>query len=858
MRKYVCCLCMLFVVFAVSSVALGAETEPNSTSPYVTGDEFYQTQQSAEQSPLITFSKFPEDTVITDQYSDLGIIFGGDDPYIRSDGANPTSPVLGTTGFLGDIEGYFVNPNDGVSPATVSWFSLDAGYFDQTNSTRIEWFDLNYTKLGEVTNSVTGIETFVIEDWGIASWRASIATSEDAGYAIDNVDFGGLNLMDFTKTDDVSDNDCVSPDDPNGEITYTICWDNTSEIIFEDAYIIDFLPRGVSYDYLISVIPYIIDPNYSVEDHTYKWELGTIAPDDSGCVSLTVTVNELAEPGMYVHNAAELWDPNMPIARASEDTLVCCWTDPNIIYVDMTATGNNTGLSWENAYSGVEGLQNALTRAIESTCDGGPYTVYVAQGTYSPGNYSFNSFRIPEGSKVYGGFMVGGSDFSERNSDKYETVLTGHRFIDSDPNAAYHYHIYNNTIITMLDEIASDPNFPVDETTLLNGFTITDAVKNGIYGEGVDFTIINCTVTDSGLQGIYAADCDVAIKWGKINNSGWHGIEHTGQGNTISIENSQIMENNRRGISCLDSTPTIKNCVVFGNGYDGIFDGINITLPTEVPILYNNTIVYNAKAGIYCFDDENSEGDPNYPDYPDIRNSILYYNDGSDQITISLPFMPSEYERDDYASYCCIEGSIEDHNNINDEPGFVHGIEESRTGNPYQYHLAYDSVCKDRGDPSHDANDVGSYDMDGEDRIVNGRVDIGADEIYSCDDDLSEDDIYNVNGMDWDYDGIVNYQEFAEFAEFWLLRDPNDPGIITDPNFSDDPDYASPETLEMWREKWNSFYNLDDTGTSEYMIDVDDLVVIAHDWLWIACWKESQLEWLESITMEMMSMGGGM
>ena len=157
MRKYVCCLCMLFVVFAVSSVALGVENEPNSTSPYVTSGDIYQTQQAAREAPLITFSEFPGGTYITDQYADIGIIFGGDSPYIGPDGSNPTSPVLRTSNFLGDIEGYFVNPNDGVSPATVSWFSLDAGYFDQTNSTRIEWFDLDNNKLGDVTNSVTGI-----------------------------------------------------------------------------------------------------------------------------------------------------------------------------------------------------------------------------------------------------------------------------------------------------------------------------------------------------------------------------------------------------------------------------------------------------------------------------------------------------------------------------------------------------------------------------------------------------------------------------------------------------------------------------------------------------------------------------
>jgi len=430
----------------------------------------------------------------------------------------------------------------------------------------------------------------------------------------------------------------------------------------------------------------------------------------------------------------------------------------------------------------------------------------------------------------------------------YKTVLTGYTFID-DPCATTNYEL-NDTVVTMLDDIPQEPNLP-GENTLLDGFTITDAAEYGIYGTDVDFTIANCTVTDSGQRGIYALNADVTVKWSKVNNNGLHGVDHEGAGNTIIFENSQIVNNKWHGIFSTNSTPTIKNCIVFGNGYFGEgFYGINITLPTEVPILYNNTIVYNAKEGVAWIDDTNSEGDPNFLDYPDIQNSILWYNNnGGAQVT--------GFEQDTYASYCDIEDCNKVNNNIKDAPGFVLGFDPEdpcSTANPYHYHLSFDSVCKDTGNPNHDANDLGLYDLDGEDRFVNSCVDRGADELYSCDGDLSADDIYN--SLDWNFDGLVNYIEFAAFGEVWLNRDPNDPGIITDPNFADDPDYADPETLAMLREKWDSFFNLNDTGSSEYMIDTDDLVVIAQDWAWIACWKESQLDILDNMTMAM-SMGGG-
>lgn len=50
--------------------------------------------------------------------------------------------------------------------------------------------------------------------------------------------------FDFEKWDDVGDEECV---DPEEEITYTIHWDNTGGLVLEDAFIIDWLPSGVSY-----------------------------------------------------------------------------------------------------------------------------------------------------------------------------------------------------------------------------------------------------------------------------------------------------------------------------------------------------------------------------------------------------------------------------------------------------------------------------------------------------------------------------------------------------------------------------------------------------------------------------------
>lgn len=624
------------------------------------------------------------------------------------------------------------------------------------------------------------------------------------------------NYLDFTKVDDANELDCRTP---GQEIEYTLCWENTGDTTFYDAALIDYLPEGVTYDPIISIIPLVIDENYDPNHHTYTWDLGIVAPDDADCVTLTVEVNSRAEPGLPLHNVAEIWDANSLLARAVEDTPVCCYGDPNIIYVDITAQGGDSGISWEHAYSGIDGMQKALARARNSVCEG-PYTIYVAQGSYSPGSSSWDSFRLPEGSSVYGGFKTGGSAFEDRNPDHYKTILTG--AIDPDT--------HNDTVVLMSNDTE------LDETTLLDGFIVTNAAEYGIYGQDVDFSVENCTIENSEQYGIYAENGDVSVTWTKIQNNNWHGIEHRGEVNTINVENSHINNNKRYGVYSIISTPSIKNCVVFKNGFEiPGYNGIYIRIPSNTATLYNNTIVSNKKAGIDYLD-----SDPNYlqnPDYLDLQNCILWYNnDGGPQVAGLDP--------DTTAYYCCIEdcNDVPGRYNISSAPGFAYTVPPDNQPDPNNpYHLAWDSLCKDMGNPTHNLVALGDYDIDAEDRICYGRVDIGADEIYSCDDDLSEDDIYHP--QDWNADGIINLHEFKPFSRAWLSHDPCDPALPDDPNLIDPNDFLN----------WNPICDLN----NDYNVDVEDLDLFSENWLWIACWKYSQMHRFETAMMEMMLGGGG-
>ncbi len=822
MKNEKVCFVLLSIALLIHPLLAAEEPVIYSSSGVMPDPNEPNMQSTAASEPLITFSEYPLDTPITNQYAHLGIIFGGDDPYIERDGAHTTSPVLsGYPQYQGDIEGCFVSPYDGISPATVSWFSFSAGHFEAPGTTRIEWFDLSRNKMGEIVNSVSGIEEIRIEGVGIASWKIGIINSDSAGYTIDNVNFGGLTMVQFTKTDDVED--CVSPED---EITYTICFENGLTQTVVDPVVIDWLPNEVFYPGSVGSFEILDlndpntwqfippDPGYSEADHSYTWYLDDMDPNSSGCLHLTVTVLNTAPPGGYLHNIAELYgtilvpdeeDPNnlIPefrlIARAELDTEVCCWQEPpSILYIDEKAPGGN-GQSWSTAF---QSLQDALTYARSQTC-GEIEACYVAQGTYSPGNYASDTFTLPNGVFVYGGFPSGGSEFWQRNPKRYKTTLTGK--IDQ--------FLRNDTVVKMADGC------------LIDGFTISDAGEYCVYGSGVDFSVVNCTVEGSDQYGIRAIDGNVNLNWCTVRNN-HEGIWHSGAGFVLNIENCWFKKQGEFGIRCENSVPRLLNSIVTESDLSQTGNaGIRLFYPSSPPVLQNCTISHNKSVGVSVAGTT----------MPSLVNSIVYHNNsGGRQLSANL-------NPDVVAQYCCIADCNEVNNNINVDPEFAYF-------DPNNVRIVAGGPCHDSGLTVLDH--YTQFDMDKRDRVLGSAVDRGAYEI-ECED--------AANPFDRNADGRVNFQEFSDFSRFWMAHDPNDPALndpnhvdydyLTDPN---SPGYVTASSMAAWYPNGYMF-NYITTGDSEYRIDLADVMYWAEEspWLWCACW-------LENDAMEMQAAGGEM
>ncbi len=158
-----------------------------------------------------------------------------------------------------------------------------------------------------------------------------------------------------------------------------------------------------------------------------------------------------------------------------------------VLYVNASATGNNNGKTWANAY--VQ-LESALFAALPGQ------EIWVAKGTYYPTfDYGLGlgdrgkHFRLKNGVKVYGGFTGVELLVTERNFNTNICILSGDIGI-AGVNTDNCYHVIYNP----------DQNPDIDNTAILDGFTIQDGYSTefnggGILNEHSSPVIKNCIIT---------------------------------------------------------------------------------------------------------------------------------------------------------------------------------------------------------------------------------------------------------------------------------------------------------------------------------------------------------------------------
>lgn len=95
-----------------------------------------------------------------------------------------------------------------------------------------------------------------------------------------------------------------------------------------------------------------------------------------------------------------------------------------VVYVNASATGTNSGGSWQNAYTN---LDSALIKSNSNE------EIWVAKGTYKPGDGTNRNASFVVNRAIYGGFAGTESSREERNIKANPTILSGD--LSGDDNA---------------------------------------------------------------------------------------------------------------------------------------------------------------------------------------------------------------------------------------------------------------------------------------------------------------------------------------------------------------------------------------------------------------------------------------
>lgn len=424
-------------------------------------------------------------------------------------------------------------------------------------------------------------------------------------------------------------------------------------------------------------------------------------------------------------------------------TLLSLKTNAATWYVNLNATGANTGTSWTDAYTDLQSAIGASSFGDD---------IWVAAGTYKPTATTTRtiSFSIKNGTRVFGGFDGTEMLESERDPLANVTILSGAIGTGASNDNSYNVVYFSN----------------VGNQTKIDGFTITGGYTSGGYGAGIRSADSSPIISNCKIVGNFA-DVGGGLSHGGSGNITIQGCTFEGnicdtQGGAINIfvgTNNTItncyiksnQSNGTGGILCMAGTSsvmlTISNSVIAGNSSNssGIYFNASSLLN-----MYNCLVVGNystttnvirtetfsstkANKIINCTIAHNSQGTTTGTTNNSVAlnaessvlNSIIYGNNSQAQVLGTGITM----------SNCIQQTGINNATGTNViavNPGFV--LPGAFTSAPfdttgYNYRLKAISPGINFGA---NGSVVGAVDLDGNTRIQNTTVDLGAYESNFC------------------------------------------------------------------------------------------------------------------------------
>lgn len=244
-----------------------------------------------------------------------------------------------------------------------------------------------------------------------------------------------------------------------------------------------------------------------------------------------------------------------PICAAIAFLIAIGSTQAATRYVKSTASGTNNGTSWANAYTR---LQDALALAASGD------QIWIASGTYKPSTTGVRtqSFNVPSGVGLYGGFVGTEATLADRTSAASATILSGDLLGNDNGNRARTEptRLDNTYNVVRVTGAASTVTF--DRLTIQSGHSET---YGDTYDRGAGIHFLASTVGN-----VVISNC--IIRWNTARSTaGWFDDSN----HAFTVTSTQVVENQteRGGAAGFGGSFTIQNSAFVGNRTENSRDG---------------------------------------------------------------------------------------------------------------------------------------------------------------------------------------------------------------------------------------------------------------------------------------------
>jgi len=420
-------------------------------------------------------------------------------------------------------------------------------------------------------------------------------------------------------------------------------------------------------------------------------------------------------PGGIRENITTDLDGNQRIIHGTVDMGAFEWEYPgeSIIFVSENATGNNDGINWENAYVNLYSALWTVSVVGSALID----EIWVAGGMYKPTGDPLDrtqSFRLFNGVAVYGGFTGTEEYVHQRDWISNPTILSGDINNSGDFNGNSYHVVYGSG---------------VDDTAVLDGFIITGGNADGTgingFGGGIRTNASGPLLSNLIVRGNRAT-----------GNQGGGGIFDSGSNGPLYsnvVVSGNRSAGNGGGITLSSgSSARFVNVTVSGNRAEGNGGGVYITSTGGNPGI-TNAILWGNRA--------DAEADELYVTSAEVTVSHSLIRGGIDGAGVNL--LGTTFN----------DGG----GNFDGHPVFVQATAPSlapTTGGDYR--LESLSAAIDAG-----TNTAVStlMDLDGNQRIVGGGVDVGAYEFQSA--EILSAKAITRNNVPYDFDDTGVSMQFV-------------------------------------------------------------------------------------------------